>query len=178
MNCSYCDNSFNPDAHFCPRCGAKLYQAAPPPFYAAPVRPPRVACNLQALGILWAIYAGIRLVSGTAGLLFAHSFFSNHMGNDWNFGWTPFHHMAMGGWLPIAFTSLLVSVVCAGFTAFALLTRQSWGRVLAIVFGVLALFHPMLGTVLGIYTLWVLAPSASGLEYDGLAAQHRGAVVR
>jgi len=55
MNCSYCDNSFNPDAHFCPRCGAKLYQAAPPPFYAAPVRPPRVACNLQALGILWAI---------------------------------------------------------------------------------------------------------------------------
>jgi hypothetical protein len=41
--------------------------------------------------------------------------------------------------------------------------------VLAIVAGVLVLFKPVLGTALGIYTLWVLAPSVSAMEYDAIA---------
>jgi hypothetical protein len=42
--------------------------------------------------------------------------------------------------------------------------------VLAIIFGILALFHPLLGTALGIYTLYVMAPSLSGAEYDAMTA--------
>jgi hypothetical protein len=169
MNCSQCNNPLTPGAHFCPRCGVQLYVTPPMPMYSLPVRPPRVAANLQALGILWAVYAGWRLLTGTAALLFVHSFFGHHMGSDWSFGWNPMGHAF--NFLPAAFASLLVSVACAALTAVALLTRQPWGRIVAIIFAILALFHPLLGTVLGIYTLWVLAPAMSGLEYNQLTAK-------
>jgi len=65
--------------------------------------------------------------------------------------------------------SLVVGLVLSLLTGYALLTRQPWGRVIAIVTSVLALFHPIMGTALGIYTLWVLAPAASGVEYEMLA---------
>jgi hypothetical protein len=47
--------------------------------------------------------------------------------------------------------------------------RKPWGRILAIVIAILALIHIPFGTAMGIYTLWVLAPSASGAEYDAIA---------
>jgi len=56
-------------------------------------------------------------------------------------------------------------------TGFALLTRQPWGRTLAIVAGILTLIRLPVGTALGIYTLWVLAPAASGAEYEEIAAR-------
>jgi ABC-type glycerol-3-phosphate transport system permease component len=73
----------------------------------------------------------------------------------------------------MAFFSLAVSVGCTVLTGYALITRQAWGRVVGIIFGILALFHLPLGTALGIYTLWVLAPRLSGDEYASVAyAQH------
>jgi hypothetical protein len=43
--------------------------------------------------------------------------------------------------------------------------------VLAIVFGIIALLKIPFGTALGIYTLWVLAPSAGGLEWQELSRE-------
>ncbi len=63
----------------------------------------------------------------------------------------------------------VVAAALALVTGFSLLTRRPWGRVLAIVAAILALLKFPLGTALGIYTLWVLAPGASGLEYDAIA---------
>jgi hypothetical protein len=63
-------------------------------------------------------------------------------------------------------------VVMAGLAlvvGYSLLTRRPWGRTLAIVVAILSLLKPFFGTALGIYTLWVLAPGASGLEYDAIA---------
>jgi hypothetical protein len=51
-------------------------------------------------------------------------------------------------------------------TGISLLRRARWARTLAILTAFLALIHPFTGTVLGIYTLWVLLPSASGQEYE------------
>jgi hypothetical protein len=51
----------------------------------------------------------------------------------------------------------------------SLLMRKSWGRIFAIVIGILALITIPFGTALGIYTLWVLAPSTSAAEYDAIA---------
>jgi hypothetical protein len=51
------------------------------------------------------------------------------------------------------------------------MTRKPWGRVLAIIAAILALLKIPFGTALGIYTLWVLAPAASGMEYDAIADQ-------
>jgi len=65
-----------------------------------------------------------------------------------------------------------IAVVMAALALFAglsLLNRKPYGRVLAIVLAVLALFKFPLGTALGIYTLWVMAPATSALEYETLA---------
>jgi uncharacterized membrane protein YdfJ with MMPL/SSD domain len=43
--------------------------------------------------------------------------------------------------------------------------RRPWARTMAIVVGIIALLHPILGTVLGIYTLWVLLPGDAEAEY-------------
>src|SRR5437870_5143834 len=56
--------------------------------------------------------------------------------------------------------------ICVGW---GLLQRQPWARTVAIVLGILALFHPPFGTALGIYTLWVLLAAESRGEYDHLA---------
>ena len=40
---------------------------------------------------------------------------------------------------------------------------------LAIVLGFFVLFHFVLGTALGIYTLWVLLPAQSQIEYQRTA---------
>jgi len=56
--------------------------------------------------------------------------------------------------------------ICVGW---GLLQPQPWARTVAIVLGILALFHPPIGTALGIYTLWVLLAAESRVEYDHLA---------
>jgi uncharacterized membrane protein len=103
--------------------------------------------------MLWLVYAAFRAIKGTVGLAFLEHFFGDHA-----FGFFPV--------LPFAGVALGIGVLGALFTGYALLTSQPWGRIVAIVFGVLALLHPIIGTALGIYTLWVLAPDASGASYD------------
>jgi ABC-type glycerol-3-phosphate transport system permease component len=113
---------------------------------------------------------------GLFGVLFLHGVMGNHFhNNDFNFVWSPFGRMWMDSLLPIAFFSLVVGVCCTVLTGYALMTRQPWGRILAIVFSIFALFHFPLGTALGIYTLWVLAPRFSGDEYAALAYTQHGA---
>lgn len=177
MNCSACGNPLSPDARFCPRCGSQAFfqqqpgSAYPPP----PMAYDRVSRNIQGLGILWLVYAGLRIFSGLFGVLILHGLFGRHFGNsDFNLGWSPFGSMWLASLWPMALFSLLTSVCCILLTGYALLTRQPWGRIFAIVFGILALIHLPLGTALGIYTLWVLAPGISGDEYAALAdAQHK-----
>jgi uncharacterized membrane protein (DUF2068 family) len=76
-------------------------------------------------------------------------------------------------WMGSLWPLILVATVCVAALAlvsgYGLLTRKPWGRVLAIIAAVLALIKFPLGTALGIYTLWVLVPGASGLEYDAIA---------
>jgi hypothetical protein len=67
----------------------------------------------------------------------------------------------------VAVTVVMASL--AMIAGYGLLMRKSWARVFAIVLAVLALFKIPFGTALGIYTLWVLAPMASGMEYDAIA---------
>jgi hypothetical protein len=180
MTCAACGSVLGEDVRFCPRCGARIVSQAQvgPSYTGVPMILPytRVGRNLQVLGMLWLIYAALRMFTGIAGLIFLHGFFGSHIGHgNLNFGWSPFHHLGLSGLWPIAFTSIFFSIGCAVLTGFALLTRQPWGRILAIVFGIFALIHFPLGTALGIYTLWVLAPSLSGNEYAGLAYAQHGA---
>jgi hypothetical protein len=74
----------------------------------------------------------------------------------------------MGALLPFVAVYTAITAALALLVGYSLLTRRPWGRVLAIVVGILTLLKPLLGTALGIYTLWVLAPSASGAEYEAI----------
>ena len=57
---------------------------------------------------------------------------------------------------------LLVGLAIPGFIAgYGLLTRRAWGRILALVVGILDLVNIPLGTLVGLYTLWVLLQEAA-----------------
>ncbi|HEX5501488.1 MAG TPA: hypothetical protein VFW96_02625 [Thermomicrobiales bacterium] len=54
---------------------------------------------------------------------------------------------------------LLAALSLPGLAAgYGLLTRRPWARVLALVVGILGLANVPLGTVTGLYALWVLSP--------------------
>ena len=182
MTCSTCGNVLAQDVHFCPKCGTRCEPQMPSQpqagrYGSAPAGFPyfRVSRNLQTLGTLWIVYAGLRAFSGLIGVLFLHGIFGGHFGHsDFDLGWSPLGRMWLDNLWPMALFSIMVSVGCILLTGYALLTRQPWGRVLAIVFGIFALIHLPLGTALGVYTLWVLAPRLSGDEYASLAYRQHG----
>ena len=51
-----------------------------------------------------------------------------------------------------------------------LLKRKNWGRVLALIVGILNLFNFPLGTALGAYTLYVLLQSEAADYFQGVKA--------
>jgi glucan phosphoethanolaminetransferase (alkaline phosphatase superfamily) len=73
------------------------------------------------------------------------------------------------GIMPVLVTVAVLMAALAFVAGFSLLNRRPWGRMLAIVLAVLSLFKFPFGTALGIYTLWVLAPATSAMEYDSMA---------
>ena len=150
---------------FCSRCGAQVAPAAAM-YGAPPMFIPRVERHVQTLGILWAVFGAYRLIGGLVGMSVLSAM--SHSGADrWGFG--GLGHFWMGALVPVIGAYTVVVTVLAFLVAYGLMTRQPWGRTLAIVAAILALIRPVLGTALGIYTLWVLAPVPSAVEYDAIA---------
>ena len=179
MVCQACGAPVGDGVHFCSKCGLRVDAAQPgygahPAYSPPPPRLlPRVQRHLQTLGILWCVYAAFRIGSGLMGMFVLRVFtLRSFGGGDWPFN--SHYHGAfgpawMGSLLPFIALYTIAMSALALFVGYSLLMRRSWGRTLAIVVGVLTLFKPILGTALGIYTLWVLAPSISGNEYDAIA---------
>jgi hypothetical protein len=132
---------------------------------------PRVPRHLQTLGILWCVYGAYRAAAGLFAMLFlmgiATPAFLGGIGSR-GLPFLPFAPV-MSGLAAVAGVFILCSSALAFVTGYALLTRRPWGRTLAIVAAVLSLIKIPAGTALGIYTLWVLLPGASGVGYDALA---------
>jgi hypothetical protein len=187
MVCQACGSEVTgAEVRFCPKCGAQI-AAQPGQQVAAPVPPPqqyagyqpnppyppmvpRVQRHLQTLGTLWCVYGVYRVLSGLVGMFFFRAFAGRRFG-WWGgpFGNFGTHGPPWMGFLPVIATIAVVAAAVALFTGWSLLNRKPWGRILAIVLAILALLRFPVGTALGIYTLWVLAPGASGMEYDAIA---------
>jgi hypothetical protein len=175
MVCQACGVGIGEGVHFCPKCGAQVvaaqpvYAGYPSPQMYRPI--PRVQRNLQLLGILWCAFGALRLLGGLMAMFFVKMIWFRRLGDNWQFG----HHSGPFGpeWMAALMPVIMVAAVLASGLAllvgYALLTRRPWGRVLAIIVAVLSLIKMPFGTALGIYTLWVLAPMASGMEYDAIA---------
>ena len=182
MFCSACGQQLQPNQQACPKCGRPVAGAIPstpmqpqtyPPM-PVPFAASRVERHIQTLGILWLVYAGWLLITWA----FAATFFSAFLGGMGHHPWGPLGHGPFGNGFPFAgvpwlipfITIILVLRSALGiWTGIALLRRERWGRTLAIVVGVLALLKPLTGTLLGIYTLWVLLPAESARDYEQIS---------
>ena len=73
----------------------------------------------------------------------------------------------LGAGLGGAFAAaIMVAFALPGLLAgYGLLTLKPWARPLTIVLGVLDLFRFPLGTILGVYTLWVMLSTEGAAEF-------------
>ncbi|HUO15426.1 MAG TPA: zinc ribbon domain-containing protein [Verrucomicrobiae bacterium] len=152
MFCSRCGAQLQPNSVACSNCGRRLGDPV------GPVAQSRLQGHLQTLGILWIILGALFLIPAVPILLFGGGL---HI--------VVHQQEPLATLLPIAVyfigaTLLILGAggVCVGL---GLKDHQPWARIAAIILGVLALFHPPLGTALGIYTLWVLLADENGEEY-------------
>ena len=128
--------------------------------------------HVQTLGILWCVYGAYRAITGIIAALILMGIstpgFISGFGVPRGLPLMPFAPWMSGlATLIVVLTS--IGAVLDLATGISLLMRKSWGRILAIVIAILSLIRIPFGTALGIYTLWVLAPSTSGAEYDAIA---------
>jgi hypothetical protein len=182
MYCSQCGQPVGTQPH-CPNCGAPTGVAgvtqpsvpgSVPPVYprGVPLAVSRVTRHLHTLGILWTVFAGYSVLRWLLVLPFLHIAFGGGRWMNGSDAWmmmSPFHP---GGWL-LHFITVIVfaRAILSLAVGLALLTRQPWGRIFAIVVAVLTLIKPFLGTILAIYTLWVLLECSADQNYAQLSAE-------
>ena len=181
MFCSHCGQAVGAQPR-CPNCGAPTGVAGvTPPVVPTtvqlgyprmvPLPASRVVRHLHTLGILWTVFAAYSVLRWLLVLPFLHMALG---GGTWMRGsdaWmmSSFHP---GGWL-LHFITIVVfaRAILSVAVGLALLTRQPWGRIFAIIIAVLTLIKPFLGTILAIYTLWVLLERDADQNYAQLSAQ-------
>jgi zinc-ribbon domain len=164
MFCDKCGSSLEGGQRFCPSCGKEVVGGA----QWAQLRRGRVSAHIRLLGILWLAISAFNTLSGLAILLVAKPVLLHLR----ELGQGPPEFVQ--GFLQPLLTLVAIFVLSKALLGFAagwgLLRRESWARIVALIGGFLALFHPPFGTALGIYTLWVLLPSESEREYAEQAA--------
>ncbi len=154
MFCDGCGAQIEPSQSFCPKCGKALVNVAPMLVQS------RISGHLRLLGILWLAVSAFRLLPG----LFLASVFRPEMRI------LPPEVPAFVPPLVQSIGFFFIAVAVLGVvTGWGLLTRQSWARMMALIFGSLSLLDVPFGTALGIYTLWVLLPAKSEEEYRQIA---------
>jgi hypothetical protein len=120
----------------------------------------RIAGHIRMLGILWLALSGMLLVGGAVVLAIFRT------GGLWEGGFPPGSPPFVHDILSFIGILLLGGGLLGVIAGWGLLDRQAWARMLTIVLACFALllFMPF-GTLLGIYTLWVLLPAQSEEEY-------------
>ena len=132
----------------------------------------RVHRHIQSLAILWIAYGVWTLFGWVLAMSFFAGMFHGYFGH-WHhgpFGEFPFNQMP---WFAPLITVIVIgrAVLCFA-TGIALNRRAPWARMLAIVLACFSLIHIPFGTVLGIYTLWVLLPAQSEQEYRQISRSY------
>ncbi len=155
MFCHVCGTQLEESASFCPSCGRQVG--------GVPLMPSqgRIAGHVRLLGIFWLALSAFRLIPGIIML----AIFDR--GTAWFL--PPEVPTFVHGILQIVGWVFLASGAIGLIAGWGLLDRQPWARMLAIVVGCFNLLDMPFGTALGIYTLWVLLPAKSELEYQSVA---------
>ena len=157
MFCNRCGTQLQADFSLCPKCGAPVGARV-----AVPSHSGRLQRHLRTLGILWIAVGVLWIIPSLVLMGMSHA---PHM----MIGDEMFSHAFMP---PMLFSlGIVFLAVAAGgiLVGWGLMNHERWARMTAIVVGILAIFHPPLGTALGIYTLWVLLPADAASEYDRMS---------
>ena len=155
MFCNACGSQIQPQFNVCPNCGRPIVALAA-------TWPSRLERHLRTLGILWIVAGALFAIPGLVLMT---------IGSVVRLGIPASENLARFiGPLVLSFLGGSLFVVAVGgiLVGWGLLKHESWARGVAIVLGILSLFHPPFGTALGIYTLWVLLSDHSGAQYDRL----------
>jgi hypothetical protein len=152
MFCNRCGMEMQPGLAACPECGRRIGDVV------RGVAQSRLERHLRTLGILWMAIGGLFLVPAVGLMVFGRGVRFVVHEREPLAGIFPLLLYLAGGSLVI----LAAGGWCVGM---GLIQKQPWARVAAIGLGILALFHPPLGTALGVYTLWVLLADEHGEEY-------------
>jgi len=150
------------------------------PPYVAPVMPLAwLERRVNALAMAWLVYGALIVLTGFAGLAFAHAWMGGHgfgpfgPWGDHHFGHGFGHHFGFWpGWpliWPFAAGAVLLRAGLALAAGIGLLHKSPWGRGVAIVAAILALVHFPFGTGIGIWTLVVLLNASNAAGYSVLA---------
>lgn len=153
MICDRCRTTLDQSALYCFKCGKAIATTPLMP------RQGRISGHIRLLGILWIALSSFRVIPGVVLFLISR--------------WMPLDDPDIPFFVPALLLFLSVVFLASGvlgvFAGWGLLTRQSWARAFALVFGGLNLMDLPFGTALGIYTLWVLLPTESEREYHRTA---------
>jgi zinc-ribbon domain len=156
MFCNRCGSELPSGSNACPNCGRRIGDPV------SAVAQSRLERHLRTLGVLWMVMGGLFLIPALGLMFFGNSLhFVVHDREPWA-GIFPLFIYLAGSTLVI----LGAGGICVGL---GLRDYRPWARTIAIILGVLALFHPPFGTALGIYTLWVLLADEHGDEYRYLS---------
>jgi hypothetical protein len=172
MFCNHCGGEVQPNQRFCSSCGKAATAAAPPPVppVYAPSSTGRVTRHVKMLAVFWIALSALNLLKGGGRLMGARviGLWGRSWFDDASYGF-PVGEILPGLLSAMGMVSLVLAA--AGFVVgFGLMERRPWARTMAIVVAIIALLHPILGTILGIYTLWVLLPGDAETEYGRMAS--------
>jgi hypothetical protein len=157
MFCNGCGAALQPDFNVCPTCGRAVAGLH------VPVQPTRLERHLRILGILWVVVGALFLIPAIALMSIGSVAQLVIPGTQ--------EITRLIGPLAMFVLGSTFMVLAAGgiLVGWGLRKHESWARTVAVVLGILSLFHPPIGTALGIYTLWVLLSDQGGAEYARLA---------
>jgi zinc-ribbon domain len=167
MFCNKCGSALQPDDKICAKCGTPVaggvITPAPTPIPSIVPAQSRLARHLRTLGVLWIVVGALWLVPSMALFILGRNpHFMMPSGTFWGPVFGPSFMFGLG----LIFLIVAAAGICVGW---GLIEYQPWARMVAIVLGVLALVRPPFGTVLGIYTLWVLLARGADVEFERMA---------
>ncbi len=162
MFCDGCGAAVQAGQAFCSRCGKQVVG----PVAATTQRPGRVQSHVHLLGILWLAISAFNTIGGVVLYIIANTL----MAHLHDMGAPEAPTSFLRPLLNVIAILILAKALCGFFAGWGLLHREPWARVAALVLGFISLFNIPFGTAVGVYTLWVLLPAQSQLEYEGMAA--------
>lgn len=169
MYCNQCGSRLPDGARVCSVCGTAVTTAAAAPVSAAgpaaagaafAMAAGRIERHRTILGVLWIVDAVLAIPGGFFLMGIGRALpFMMHGGAP-----PPWIHMwpFVSGFMGVLGGFLLVLAVLHLAAGIGLLQRQSWARMLTLVVGFISLLSFPLGTLLGIYTIWVLISAEAG----------------